>query len=196
MKRSHSFLTNLALAAVIASPTAAVAQNPRSFLQNALEGDNSEVMLGQLAADRATSPQVKEYGRMLSADHSQAREEVIRVGAKVGIRRNRDVAPEAKNERDKLRQLDGRDFDREFIRYMIQDHQKDVADFSDEARANDGLASSLASEQLPTLQKHLEMAKDLDRGGHRDQMNSDQRRLMEHDRRGDRPQDRSDDRNR
>lgn len=148
---------------LITLPTASLADSPRHFLQKALEGDNSEIMLGQLAADRARSERVKEFGRALSDDHSQAREEVLRLGARMGVRRNRDLSPEARDERERLLNLDGREFDREFIDYMIRDHQKDIAEFRDEASENHGPVSDLAARQLPKLQEHLEMAMNLDR---------------------------------
>ena len=157
----------LASAVILTMPAGAFADTPRHFLQKALEGDNSEIMLGRLAADRARSERVKDFGRTLSDDHSQAREEVLRLGARMGVRRNRDIAPEAREERERLQGMQGREFDREFIRYMIRDHEKDVADFQEEAQQRHGPVSDLASQQLPTLQKHLEIALDLDRGGDR-----------------------------
>jgi putative membrane protein len=179
-----------AFLAVSVLPTAALADSPRQFLEHALEGDNSEIMLGRLADEKARDAQVREFGRTLAADHSRAREEVIRVGGRMGIRRNRDVAPEAKDERDRLQRMDGREFDREFIRYMIQDHRKDVSDFQNEMREDHGRVSDLAARQLPTLQKHLEMAITLD-GGRADQRDNgpdrgDQNRGYNQDHRSDR----------
>jgi len=162
-----------AVLAVAAIPTASFADSPRRFLQKALEGDNSEIMLGQLAADRARSERVKEFGRTLSDDHSQAREEVIRLGARLGVRRNRNLSPEAREERERLQNLDGREFDREFIDYMIRDHQKDISEFQDEADEHHGPVSDLAARQLPKLQEHLEMAMRLDRSRARNRNESD-----------------------
>jgi putative membrane protein len=153
--------------ATLAIPRPALAESPRDFLQKALEGDNSEIMLGRLAADRAHDDRVIDFGRTLSDDHSQAREEVIRLGSRMGVRRNRDIAPEAREERDRLQGISGREFDREFIRYMIQDHEKDIADFREEAQEGHGPVSDLAARQLPTLQKHLEIAMELDRNRNR-----------------------------
>jgi putative membrane protein len=164
------FKSCLAVITVAMSPCAALADSPRRFLQHALEGDNSEIMLGQLAADKARDPQVREFGRMLSADHSQAREEVIGLGGRMGVRRNRDLSQGAKDERDRLKRMDGREFDREFVRYMIQGHRMDVSDFQNEVREGHGPVSDLAARQLPTLQKHLDMALDLD-GGRQNERN-------------------------
>jgi putative membrane protein len=145
------------------TPVAAQADNPRAFLQHALQGDNSEIMLGRLAADRARNPAMRDYGQTLASDHVQARQEVVDVGRRFGLRPDREPAPEARDERDRLSGMRGREFDREFIRYMIDDHRKDISDFRDEARENHGAVSDLARSQLPTLRKHLDTAIALDR---------------------------------
>jgi putative membrane protein len=145
------------------TPVAAQADSPREFLHHALEGDNSEIMLGRLAADRARNPRVRDYGQTLASDHAQARQEVVEVGRRFGLQPNREPAPEARDEREKLTGMRGREFDYEFVRYMIDDHRKDISDFRSEARENHGAVSDLARSQLPTLRKHLELAMSLDR---------------------------------
>ena len=136
----------------------AQADSPREFLMQAQQGANSEIMLGRLAAERARSPGVREFGETLVSDHRQAREDVRALGSRFGLRPNRDPGAEALEERDRLTAMRGRAFDREFIRYMIDDHRKDIAEFRDEAREGHGPVSDLARRQLPTLRKHLDMA--------------------------------------
>src|SRR5689334_14203461 len=111
---NRSLLAGSVLLAAALVPLAARADSPREFLYNALKGDNSEIMLGNLAADRARDPAVRDYGRKLADDHSQARREVLDVGRRFGIRPTREVAPEARDARDRLAELRGREFDREF----------------------------------------------------------------------------------
>lgn len=164
MNRSFLLAGSILLAAA-AMPLAAHADSPREFLTKALQGDNSEIMLGNLAATQARDPAVRDYGRTLVRDHSQARNEVLDVGGRFGIRPTREMAPEARDERDRLAGMRGHDFDREFIRYMVDDHRKDIGDFRDEAREHHGPVSDLAARQLPTLHQHLSMAQSLDHGG-------------------------------
>jgi putative membrane protein len=158
-----SFLAGSILLAAALAPVAARADSPREFLYHALQGDNSEIMLGNLAADRARDSGVRDFGRTLVSDHSKARGEVLDVGRRFGIRPTREMAPEARDERDRLMGMHGRDFDREFIRYMVDDHRKDIGDFRDEAREHHGEVSDLASRQLPTLREHLRIAMSLNR---------------------------------
>jgi putative membrane protein len=146
------------LAALSFSSLAARADSPREFLVQAQQGANSEIMLGRLAAELGRSPGVREFGQTLVSDHRQGREEVRSLGYRFGLQPTREMTPEALAERDRLTAMRGRGFDREFIRYMIDDHQKDIAEFRNEAREGHGAVSDLARRQLPTLRKHLDMA--------------------------------------
>lgn len=143
------------------------ADSPREFLYKAQQGANSEIMLGRIAAERGRSPAVRDFGQTLMDEHRQARDEIRALGSKFGVRPNRDPSPEAVEERERLMQLSGRWFDREFARYMVEDHEKDIAEFRDEAREGHGEVSALARRQLPTLRHHLEMARALDSGDDR-----------------------------
>jgi putative membrane protein len=63
---------------------------------------------------------------------------------------------------DKLAKLSGADFDREYMRNQVKDHEKAVALF--ERQANSGSDADLkafATKTLPTLREHHQMARDL-----------------------------------
>ncbi|HYJ34713.1 MAG TPA: DUF4142 domain-containing protein [Rhizomicrobium sp.] len=149
--------------ALLALSPAAQADSPRQFLQNALQGANSEIMLGRMAAERARSPAVREFGQTLVSDHQQARQELRDLGRDFGLRPGWQPSDEARDERQKLDGLRGRDFDREFVRFMIDDHRKDISEFRDEANEQHGRVSDLARNQIPTMRNHLRMAIALER---------------------------------
>jgi len=159
----HSFLLAGSVMALLALSPAAQADSPRRFLQNALQGANSEIMLGRMAAERARSPAVREFGQTLVSDHQQARQELRDLGRDFGLRPGWQPSDEARDERQKLDGLRGRDFDREFVRFMIDDHRKDISEFRDEANEQHGRVSDLARNQIPTMRNHLRMAIALER---------------------------------
>ncbi|MDB5708970.1 MAG: hypothetical protein JWL96_1040 [Sphingomonas bacterium] len=133
--------------------------SPAAFLTKAIEGDNSEMRLGQLAAERAEKPSIRAFGRMLERDHRAARADAVRVARRHGVSATTAMAPEAAVERRKLVRLRGRAFDREFARYMVRDHRKDIADFEKEVASRDPAdVRSLARRTLPALRKHLTTA--------------------------------------
>ena len=130
------------------------------FLRQTIQGDNSEIQLGQLAESQGASQGVKDFGRTLEQDHAQARDQAAQVAKQVGVTPPQTMMPEAKQEKAKLSRLHGAAFDREFARYMVDDHKKDIRKFEQQA-AGRGPTAQLARQTLPTLKKHLKMAESL-----------------------------------
>ena len=153
-------MSSAALAAVltITASAAFAAKSPQDFITDAIQGDNSEIALGQVAQQNAADPQVKQFGQTLVADHTQAKEQATAVAKSLNVTPPDGPAKEAVDEKTKLSKLSGAAFDKEFASYMVTDHQKDISEFQDEANAKNGPASDLATKQLPVLKKHLEMA--------------------------------------
>ena len=151
------------LLAIAAFGGPALAATEKEFITDAIKGDTSEIVLGQLALSKAGDG-VKNFAKTLIDDHSKGKAEASLVAQKLGLAPPDGVAPEAQKELTKLQRLSGVAFDQEFARYMVDDHEKDIAKFRDEAANGGGDAKQLAEKTLPVLQKHLEMAKALQAG--------------------------------
>jgi putative membrane protein len=139
----------------------ALAGPDQSFLKKALQGDNSEAALGTMAEQHGASPAIRDFGRMLHDDHVAAKAKALPIAQQHGVPNTDEMAPEAKAEAKKLEALSGPAFDREFARYMVSDHTKDIADFEKETQHGDSATAALARETLPDLRKHLKTAQQL-----------------------------------
>jgi putative membrane protein len=104
---------------------------------------------------------VRSFGNTLYRDHSTARGQAVAVAREFGMRPPTAMMAEARSEQRKLERLRGRAFDREVRRYMINDHQKDIAKFETQTRTGDRRTAQLARTQLPVLRKHLRIAESL-----------------------------------
>ena len=156
----RSFYITPVLALALGLAAAAYGQDndkARDFLKKAMEGDNSEVMLGKLAVQQGDSAAVKRFGQMLVDDHSKHLPKVEKVASGLNVPADDQPMPEAQKERDKLMGMHGADFDKEFAKYMVTDHRKDLADYRKAAKMP-GPVGKLARQTLPTLQKHLSTA--------------------------------------
>jgi putative membrane protein len=164
---SRGFMSSVALAALLALTTtsAFAAKSAEEFIKDAIQGDNSEVMLGQLAQDKAGSQKTREFGQMLVTDHSKAKEEASSVAKTLGVTPPDQPTTQAQEEQTKLSKLSGDGFDKEFASYMVTDHEKNIKEFQDQANAKQGPTSDLAGKQLPTLQNHLAMAQAIAQNG-------------------------------
>ena len=92
-------------------------------------------------------------------------------GPKLHCRRHADRAtpPSEPNKQQKalhqsLSKLSGEAFDRKFTAEMVKDHKKEIAEYKKMAKKQNDPSGAYASQTLPTLQKHLEMAQSLTKG--------------------------------
>jgi len=134
----------------------------QSFVRDAGEGGLAEVELGQLAADKAADPRVKQFGQRMVTDHSKANEELKQIASAKGINLPTSLSAKDKKTKEHLSKLNGADFDRAYMKLMVKDHEKDVSDFRQESESgNDATIKKFASQTLPTLQSHLKEAESI-----------------------------------
>ena len=134
----------------------------QAFVKKAAVGGLAEVQLGQLAVERAASPEVKQFGQRMIDDHGKANRELMAMVEPKGLavptaldRKHRQVA-------DRLATLHGPAFDRAYIQEMVKDHEADVRLFRTEAQqGTDPELKRWAANTLPTLEEHLTMARTL-----------------------------------
>ena len=151
----------MVLSALVLATGCSKAMKPDKFLTTAIRGDNSETRLGAIAAGKGGSA-VAEYGRTLESDHIKARADAVPLADKYGVQPPTEMMPEAAKEERKLAGLTGNDFDKEFVSYMVKDHEGDISDFQKEADGDGPTdVKALARAMIPVLQKHLDMAKRL-----------------------------------
>lgn len=139
--------------------------NPdKFFMAMASQVNASEIAAGRLATQRASSPQVKQYGQRMIDDHTKAQQELMQLAEQKGV-----PLPNRPDEMHMmmaahLSELNGAIFDREYISAMTGDHAKVVSIFQDKAKlAKDPDVKAWAARMAPILEEHMRMAKDLNR---------------------------------
>ena len=135
----------------------------KQFITKAAEGGKSEVELGQMAAQKAQSQEVKDFGQRMVNDHTKANDHLKQVAEKEGVTLPDRMDSESQALKKKLDRLSGTEFDKTYMDAMVKDHIKDVAEFKKEASmAQDPAVKSFAEQTLPTLEEHLKLAKQID----------------------------------
>jgi putative membrane protein len=128
------------------------------FAMEAAMGGLMEVELGRLAAEKGASDEVRQFGQRMVDDHTKANQDLMQVASGKGMMLAAAPDPKHQSETQKLSALSGERFDREYVKMMVKDHRKDVAEFQKEAaRGADPDLKSFAARTLPTLQEHLRM---------------------------------------
>jgi putative membrane protein len=134
----------------------------KTFVKDAAEGGLTEIQLGKLAQEKASSDAVKQFGQRMVDDHTKANEQLKRIAAEANITVPDSIDSKRQARIDKLSALIGTQFDQAFIKDQLKDHEEDVRKFQAEAEnGSNAQIKSFASSTLPTLKEHLNMAKDL-----------------------------------
>lgn len=134
------------------------------FIKEVIEGDLSEVKIGQLAQQNGQSQEVKQFGQTLQQDHSQNLQQAQSLAQQEGV--TVPTKPNAKQTKmyDRLSKEKGARFDKAFAQAMVKDHKQDIAKFDKQAKKNDPVGQ-FAQQTLPTLRKHLQTAESLTNRG-------------------------------
>ncbi|HEY5030021.1 MAG TPA: DUF4142 domain-containing protein [Candidatus Angelobacter sp.] len=152
--------TNPNSAASSASPST---NSDQAFVTKAAQGNSAEVELGKIVAAKSKNPSVKQFAQMMVKDHTTALNELQELAQTKNLNFNDDLTDDAKALQAKLTSDTGKQLDKDYMDGMVEDHQKDVQDFTDQSeKAKDPDVKQWAGKTLPTLQKHLEKAQQID----------------------------------
>jgi putative membrane protein len=144
------------------SSSGQLSASDKKFVMEAAQGGLAEVQMGQLAAQKGQSDQVKQFGQKMVDDHGKANDQLKQVAQQKGVTLPTDVSAKDKADMDKLSGLSGDAFDKAYAKHMVMDHKKDVAEFKKESTSGkDNDIKNWATQTLPTLQGHLKMAQQM-----------------------------------
>jgi putative membrane protein len=147
------------------SPQEAVG-NP---VEQAIEITVTEINLGKEAEMKTQNAHVKSFAQMMVKDHTDALAKLRMVfGAPT-----EDIKPSADHQKtaERLMQLTGSEFDREYIGEMVTGHQTALAFFEQQSKQPAGIVtganpivddksfSKVAADLVPIIRMHLEEAK-------------------------------------
>jgi putative membrane protein len=162
------FLTGLGSWAVLAHQDPATSRQSREemkdthFARAAALGGMAEIQLGKLAGARASNEVVKAFGERMVVQHGAAGDQLKAAAQKENI--TLPASPDSKEQQiyDRLARLSGSAFDRAYAKDMVEDHEKDLADFQNEANnGQDENIKAFAAQTIPMIQEHLNQARDM-----------------------------------
>lgn len=152
-------LALLGALAIVPGPARAE-KSDAEFVKHAASDGMLEVQLGTHAAKSARDPAVRQFGERMMRDHQKANDELKSVAKEAGLSVPTALEPEHQKKLQELTALEGAEFDRRYMDEMVMAHEKDVRAFQEQAEG-DSAVDQWAKETLPTLQGHLDMARDI-----------------------------------
>lgn len=138
----------------------------KMFVKEALEGGMMEVQAGQLAVQKASRDDVKQFGQKMVDDHTKLGDNMKQVAQQLGVK-----VPDSPSKKDqamltKLQALSGPQFDEAYVKMMVKDHKKDLSDFKLEAQnAVTPSVKDAATQGAGVIQQHLQMIQQISKSG-------------------------------
>jgi len=132
----------------------------RQFVIDAAQGGMAEVRLSQLALQRSTNPEVKQFAQQMIQEHTRANEELMQLAIQKGITPPTDVGPKYEAAMMRLMELSGASFDQAYMNEGgINAHLENTAVYQRQVGlGEDPDLKAFAARILPRVQGHLEMA--------------------------------------
>ena len=155
------------------------ADNDREFVEKMGQVNLAEVKLGQLAGQRASNAQVKQFARRMVTDHEKANAELKQIASKMAVQIPAELDAKHQELYDRLSKLKGAEFDREYMKAMVDGHQEVAQELerhadsgarpgdrsvgtSGDATQAHASVKAWASKTLPDVRQHLEQAKQIE----------------------------------
>jgi len=130
------------------------------FVDTASAKGIAEIETAKLAREKG-SERVRGFADQMIKDHRAANERLTEIAKQENVEVSDEATLMDKAKAMILRVRDGESFDEAYINNQINAHEETIELFRRAAANNHGALSEFAKESLPTLEKHLQMARDL-----------------------------------
>jgi putative membrane protein len=129
----------------------------KAFVKKAMEGNMAEVQMGQLALQKSTDDQVKQFAQRMVDDHGKMLDQLKPAAQAMGVKVPDGPPKGAMKNMDKMKGLSGDAFDQAYIKDMVKDHKKDSSEFKQEAESTQNpQLKQLVTEASQTIDSHLQ----------------------------------------
>ena len=143
------------------SPTAGPAMD-KEFVKKALEGNMAEVQMGQLALEKSSDDQVKQFAQRMVDDHGKMLEQLKPVAQQMGVKAPEGPSKGQMKSMDKMKGLSGDAFDQAYIKSMVKDHKNDDSEFKQEAQSTQNpQLKQIVMQSDQIIQSHLQQIEEI-----------------------------------
>jgi putative membrane protein len=130
-----------------------------NFVHQATSGAVAEVMMGQLAAERATGDPARNLGQLMVRDHGRKDQELEKILQRLSLHPATKPEPEQLAQYQQLQNAPAEQFDETYGRIFVEEHQWMIGVFERViASGQDHALKTFAIRTLPLVKEHLAMA--------------------------------------
>jgi len=134
----------------------------KKFIMKAAGGNMFEVEMGKLAADKASSQDVKDFGSKMVHDHGMANDELKGIASAQNVDVPTGLNPMHQKMYDDLNAMSGKSFDEAYLKDMSKAHKMDDALYMKEGDGTDDTAlKNYAMKTDKVIKMHISMLNDV-----------------------------------
>lgn len=128
------------------------------FVLNAASGGLMEVEAATVAMSKTKNAQIKVFAERMLKDHTKANKDLEMIAEEKGLNIPIGLSGDKAEHLTMLKNLADREFDVQYMKMMIDDHQKTVDLFTQGALLPTGALKTFAANTLPVLKEHHKLA--------------------------------------
>ena len=113
------------------------AHQDKEFVSDSGMGSLAEIRMAKLALTNSTNKEVRGFAEKMIHDHSMLIEQMKPFAQKMGVPPPTKLARAEQDEYDRLSKKKGESFDKDYIETMVDDHHKDLREFTKERDTTD-----------------------------------------------------------
>ncbi|CAN5661299.1 hypothetical protein BH10BAC2_BH10BAC2_01800 [soil metagenome] len=126
------------------------------FLVEAADARMMDIKEGELALQRGTTIEIKNYGKLMIKDQALLLGKIKALASKKNIVLPAEISADKQDGVKDISSKEGKDFDDKFIKMMKIDHERDIKEFTKAAEFSDKDVSAFAAKYLSMIQSHLD----------------------------------------
>ena len=134
----------------------------KDFLVHAFTNSHAAVRLSELADKHSNNQKVKDFAQKIVKDHKEMNDKLSKMAndQKVGVVAGTEQS--VKDTYERLSKLNGADFDRDYLKAIINNHEATVQMMEAQSKqGKDATLTNFAKTALPGAQQHLKDARAL-----------------------------------
>ena len=133
----------------------------QNFLIQASSCGHAAQKFSEVAAKQASDQAVKDFANKMVKEHTQCNERLAKMAKDKSLAIAVGAEKDTRDTLTRLGNLKGADFDREYLRVMIEGHEKGIRMLEAQTKSGkDENLNKFAEQTLPQIRAHLKEARD------------------------------------
>ena len=129
----------------------------QAFVEDTLKNNQAQVQMSQLAQQKASSGDVKDFSQRMIQIHTQLNQQLVPLAKQLDVSQNQKPSKEQKKEIAQLEQLSGPEFDTAYLQAMAKEQEHSLKQFKGEESAQNPMLQKAAKMDEPVLTQHYQI---------------------------------------